>query len=339
MASTRVERHFICEFITAGGMRDRPLPTTLCAEGLMMRDALFRELSTVPERHLVTSVDDRVPAPRACGDIQRVATEQEAWQCWAGQLSAVDYFWPVAPESAGLAYCLARLTENCRARVPGSRADAIALCANKWRLYLGLCKAGLPCIPTCRLGEAVCGGAERTAGWVVKPVWGTGCEDCLLCSDWDAVQAVGCSADARARIVQPWVSGDTLSLSTLMCDGQVLVLSCNRQLLVVDPQGRLVLRGVVVNVMPPDAEQRALAGAVARLFPGLFGFVGIDCVLAADGLRIVEINPRLTSVFAGVSSILKRPVALLLQELLHTRSLPTLQRSDEVVEVVFPTAA
>ena len=49
---------------------------------------------------------------------------------------------------------------------------------------------------------------------------------------------------------------------------------------------------------------------IAAAIPGLRGFVGVDFVLGVDGrATVLEVNPRLTSAYVGLSARLGRNLA------------------------------
>jgi predicted ATP-grasp superfamily ATP-dependent carboligase len=114
--------------------------------------------------------------------------------------------------------------------------------------------------------------------------------------------------------LEPWVAGEPLSLSLLCRGGKTEVLSVNRQHIAVDGQGLVSFEGVESGVVPPgDARMRPLrnlATQVARHVPGLRGFVGIDLVWHARfGPVLIEINPRVTCAYVGLSARLGRNLA------------------------------
>jgi predicted ATP-grasp superfamily ATP-dependent carboligase len=88
----------------------------------------------------------------------------------------------------------------------------------------------------------------------------------------------------------------------------------NRQHIEIGSDGSLRFAGVDVDVIGPDDARRpalaALAGEVAHALPGLHGFVGIDLVWHTQrGPVLIEINPRVTSAYVGLSASLGRNVA------------------------------
>jgi predicted ATP-grasp superfamily ATP-dependent carboligase len=92
------------------------------------------------------------------------------------------------------------------------------------------------------------------------------------------------------------------------------VLSVNRQNIAIDADGALSFEGVEVNAIALDSERgRALsrlAAQVAKGIPGLRGFVGIDVVWHPRcGPVLIEVNPRVTCAYVGLSAALGRNLA------------------------------
>jgi predicted ATP-grasp superfamily ATP-dependent carboligase len=74
--------------------------------------------------------------------------------------------------------------------------------------------------------------------------------------------------------------------------------------------------GVSVNaVADTDGRYAALASAVCRALPGLWGYCGVDFIEADTGPVVIEVNPRLTTSFAGLHRAIGINPALLVLEL------------------------
>lgn len=92
----------------------------------------------------------------------------------------------------------------------------------------------------------------------------------------------------------------------LCCDGRARLLACNRQKVEI-AGGAFRFDGVSVNAIPDrDGRYAKLASRVAGAFPGLWGYCGVDFIETAGGPVVVEVNPRLTTSYAG----LRRAVGL-----------------------------
>jgi len=82
----------------------------------------------------------------------------------------------------------------------------------------------------------------------------------------------------------------------------------------VSPQGQVSYEGVDVNTIAVDSERgrvlARLAAQVVKAIPGLRGFVGIDLVWHAQrGPVVIEVNPRVTCAYVGLSASLARNLA------------------------------
>ena len=128
-----------------------------------------------------------------------------------------------------------------------------------------------------------------------------------LCRQWESLP------DASAQVAQPFVEGMAASLCILAKDGEAVLLSVNRQRIAVMDDA-LVLLGCVVSGLGKGEEgHRRLARDVAAALPELWGFVGVDFIATPRGPQVLEVNPRLTTSYAGLrESIGINPARLVL---------------------------
>ncbi|MFG1269947.1 ATP-grasp domain-containing protein [Xanthobacter sp. DSM 14520] len=294
-------RVFVCEFVTGGGLRDAALPDSLAREAALIRDAMRHDLAALPQvSEILLAADDRLPLPGAVS----VAEGADAWAIWRALARRADVVWPVAPETDGvLARLVEMLRENCP-RVLACDPEAIAIATSKLETARRLAAAGVPHIPTFPLAQAPSLPGPR----ITKPDDGAGCEDTLF---WpDGVQATPAPRDGL--VIQPFVAGEAASLTVLNGAEGVRLLTVNRQHIAVD-DGRVFLAGLSVGALD-DAGGRleTLARDVVRAIPGLEGIFGIDILLTETGPVVVEVNPRLTTAYAGLGAALGLNPATLL---------------------------
>lgn len=166
---------------------------------------------------------------------------------------------------------------------------------------------------------------------VLKPVDGIGCSDVYLLDDQADFQRLQATiSDHDNYILQPYIQGRTLSLSCLFADGRGWLLSCNEQQIeTID--GRFELLACRVNVQADTGTCRRLIDRIALAIPVLWGYSGIDLIVSDAGLWVVEINPRLTTSFAGLRDALGINTAQLVLDLLD--GTPEISRScdDSIV--------
>ena len=284
------------------------MPARLLGEGDLMLTALVADLLELPgvqvsyarDGRLAPLLDARLRGARVCWRGSR----QTPSEALAREIAAADATWPVAPETGGELERAARAVIDAHRMLLGARPHAIRVAGSKAATAQRLRQATVPVAPCCRLGQSW----PRIQGpWVVKPDDGAGCIDTRV---WpgprEAAAAMG--EGGPGLIAQPWIAGDAMSLCALAAGDQVQVLSVNRQHLE-RRDGAIALAAVEVNCEPVTAPLAALAQRVAAAIPGLAGYFGIDYVQGATGPVVIEVNPRLTSSYAGLKAALGLNVA------------------------------
>jgi predicted ATP-grasp superfamily ATP-dependent carboligase len=302
---------FAYEHITGGGFVGTPLPGSLRAEGELMLRSLVADLAAIADVRVVTTSDYRVdladlPAER------HLVHDRSEWQATlAALLGASDALWPVAPETGGTLENLSLAALAAGRILLNSRPAAVRLAASKLRTAQALAAAGIETIPTFTLKDAP---PAADGAWVVKPDDGCGCQDTHFCDDLGAAARwIEAAAGPGRFVLQPYVSGEPASLCALARDGMAWVLSVNRQRIVVRDDCFAFLGTVINGFADDDGRCGRLARDVAQAVPGLWGFFGIDLVLAEHGPVVVEINPRLTTSYVGLGAALDcNPAALVL---------------------------
>jgi len=290
-------RLLIIEFVTGGGFAGGVLPESLAAEGELMLQAVLHDLHGAAGLAVTVARDTRLSRPPAWCEV--VDVEDAPWPRWAAAVDAVDAVLPIAPETDGLLERLNGLVVARGRQLLGCDPAAVRIAASKTRTAAALQRAGIEVIPTSSDASRLPASAH---GWIVKPDEGAGSEHTYHLRDAAAVRARLDSAEIAAPVVQTFVPGDPVSLSLLCAPGRVRLLGCNRQL---QTRAGDALRqsGVVVNgAIEHLAAVEPLAGRLPAALPGLLGYVGVDLIVGADGPVVVEVNPRLTTAYAGLSA-------------------------------------
>jgi predicted ATP-grasp superfamily ATP-dependent carboligase len=159
--------------------------------------------------------------------------------------------------------------------------------------------------------------------YLAKPDDGAGCEDTFLFEDAADLEGWLAHHPERKYVVQPYLAGIAASVSCMMQAGTAVLLSVNRQH-VERQDNALIFKGVSVNALPSlwQAAEK-LAQQIAKAMPDLRGYVGIDVIVQDGELLVLEINPRLTTSYAGLrESIGRNPAELMLQMLENPDSVP-----------------
>lgn len=294
-----MRRVFVYEYLSGSALAAAQWPELL-SQGVAMRDAMVRDLLACGD--VAVSVATTGPAARVPAGAARVwARPGEAAPAFVARVGATHAaVWAVAPECEGVLAQLAAAVAP--RRWLGCQAGAIALASSKGATLRHCAAHGLE---TPLRFEAV---AQR---WVVKPDDGAGATDARVHADLGKACR---DRDARRgdAWLEPWVEGPALSVSLLCTKARVQVLAVNRQRIAVDAEGALHFEGVEVDAVH-DARRPAMAAfarQVAGAVPGLRGVVGLDIVWHEQrGPVLIEINPRLTSAYVGLSAALGRNVA------------------------------
>lgn len=302
-----VTRVFVYEYLSGGAIDAPDAPEALLDAGVAMRDALVADLLRLPDCAVGVASDARlVPPPAPALALQPQAGETPL-DFVAREARRHDLAWIVAPESGGVLAALCAAVDA--ARWVGCDAASIALTTHKQATLERLAAAGLA-TPLAFADDAA------VRHWVVKPDDGAGAVATRRFGDRSAARddlARRWRRGERATL-EPWVDGEALSASLLCRAAGCELLSVNRQQIGVDASGVVSFDGVELGVFaaadPRGAAIGRTAAAVARAIPGLRGFVGIDLIWHAErGPVVVEVNPRLTSAYVGLSAALGRNLA------------------------------
>ena len=300
-------RILVYEYLSGGG--DPAANDDLLPMGQSMRDAIVADLLRLDECEVSVAACEGTEAPIGRARTVRPRDGETPFDFVARQAQANDLVWVVAPETEGVLTRLAQRVEP--ARWLGCDRDSIRLTSSKQATLLRLAEAG---VTTPLAFEH----AQEITRWVVKPDDGAGSIDTRVHANVEA--AMRDRANRSSQIgclttIEPWIDGQALSLSLLCGDRHTELLSINRQQISIDADGSVSFCSVVVNALPLDdpraAALRAVAAGVGTAIAGLRGFVGVDLVWHAQrGPVVIEVNPRVTCAYVGLSSALGRNLAV-----------------------------
>jgi len=211
-----------------------------------------------------------------------------------------DSTYVIAPEDDGL---LAELLEELDGLHMCSKPEAVRCVSDKASLTLRLSKEGfkVPETVVYEPGGALDVGCLKPP-YVVKPSTGAGCEGLTIARTFEELKKAVLNAE-RPVLIQEFIEGVPASVSLLTDGLNTTPLSLNRQYL--DLCRRIYLGGYTPMYHELIEEAFDTASRVVSLFNGLRGYIGIDVILSRDGVYVVEVNPRLTVSYVGLSRVLK----------------------------------
>ena len=89
-----------------------------------------------------------------------------------------------------------------------------------------------------------------------------------------------------------------------------------------------------MNAVPITNSMQTLVDNIAQTFSGLTGYVGVDLIKANGAYVVIDINPRLTSSYVGLSEVLaSNPAELCIQTILDQKLPENIMRNSKVIEV------
>ncbi len=303
----------------------------LVSQGRSIRNAMLADLAMLDDVVVTCAVSDAASAglpprvqpqvrPRPLPDSTHRHRQSQAFLRQAARTN--DLVWVIAPETDGLLESLRSVVAD-RQWIGCSR-QAIRIAGSKKSTVTRLRAAGIAAPESIEASRA--SGSLASSGWVVKPDDGCGASGVRLHAD--LAGALGDREQRRQRhqptIVEAWVDGEPLSIALLCSAGETEVLSLNRQRISIGESGMLRFDGVCIGPVPDERRGQlgALAGRLRKALPGLAGIVGVDLVWhPALGPIVIEVNPRLTCAYEGLSAMLGRNIAAELL-VLHRRDWP-----------------
>ncbi len=296
-----------------------------------MRDALLRDLSLLPYS-ISTTVDARLNKPQHCNACLEINANDDVWQVWQEQIKAADAVWLIAPETDGLLHYLTQIASQEGKLVLGCGPASIKITSEKMATCLALEEAGIATIPTYTFENW----PRSHWIWLAKPNDGAGCSDTAWFNNADDLQDWIEQNDKQlTHVIQAYQPGDSASISCVVKNGEARLLSCNTQLIeIIDHM--VSYKGSIINGMCEHWVQfKAVASLIAKAFPDLAGYVGIDVIVDNDDIYVVEINPRLTTSYAGLREATGvNPAELVINTLTRSNyEWPMLQQNKVTIHV------
>lgn len=325
-------RIFVFEYITGGGMLDNPLPPSLAEEGDIMLRALVSDLAEIAGVEVLATRDARLGMPDLPIDFQMLNGLDELPGAWQKCMESADAVWPIAPEYA---HVLKRISETVLSQgklLLNSPPQAVHTTSSKLRTSVCLLERGISVVPTYRFENGV---PDRPGSWVLKPDDGVGCQGIRICRDRDELcRQFESLPTGREYVIQPFIHGTPTSLNILAYNGEAFVLSVNSQRIAMTDD-RFVLLGCVVNgYRKHKARFHKIGQEVVAAIPDLWGMIGVDIIDTEDGLQVLEVNPRITTSYAGLKeSTGVNPAALVLDLLRGKMPLPDQRLKTLMVDV------
>ena len=313
---------FVYEHITSGALINELLPPSLAREGNDILQATINDFLQLNSIELTILRDKRLAKLNNHDKIHChiVDNEEDFQQLYRKTIHTTDFVLPIAPETDNV---LSTIQEEILSTGKGLLAcqpDATRICGDKYSCYQKLHNANFRTIHTLLASDWVEKQFDASA-YIVKPRDGAGCIDSLIFADKTSLSQYLSkqTGNLSQQLVQPYTTGQAISLSVLYSENDSIILAINQQHINYD-NGFIQFEGCTVNGITEAqftfSQAHQLTEQLRQIINGLWGFVGIDLILNDDAATLVDINPRLTTSYVALHQSLEyNPAQLLLNVL------------------------
>jgi predicted ATP-grasp superfamily ATP-dependent carboligase len=305
----------IYEHACGGGFAEGAVSPGILAEGFgMLRSCVANLKAAGHEVSVILSEElSRLNLPLDADNIIPIFSFNEAQQAILKACKNIDAAYVIAPETGGTLYELVKFIEQKGVPLLNSHSNAIQAVSSKINLYRTLKAKGLKTPKTSQVNvtqwakDAIMSKFDFPV--IIKPIDGVGCGGLSIVKEVSqiecAIEKIEVEFASDTFIIQEYLRGEAVSVSMLCTGTQILPVSLNKQNVTLSTPDKN--SGYTGGAMPFEhtMKQEAFktAEATVNCFPGLKGYVGIDLILTATGPVVVDVNPRLTTSFIGLSRI------------------------------------
>jgi predicted ATP-grasp superfamily ATP-dependent carboligase len=213
-----------------------------------------------------------------------------------------DFTYVIAPETNNM---LSKILEELEGLHLNSSIEAVKLTSNKKALAAILKEKGLN-TPRIFNQESL---KDLNFPLIVKPCLSSGCEGLKIIKNLKELKQA-LSLLKNNVIIQEFIKGVPASVSLISNGLKVKALSLNRQFIKFNNSE--YLGGFTPFNHKLKFEALKAAEKTVKAFKGLKGYIGVDLMLSKNGPYIIEVNPRLTVSYAGLSKASKFNLAKLI---------------------------
>lgn len=301
------------------GLTQRDLNSSMAHEGYAMLATVAQDFTTL-EFEVHTTIDSRssqAPLPKATS--HTIHSDQDLLIRLFDLAQKVDFVLLIAPESRNRLQWLANQLAPHKHKFLSPELDFIQLASDKTSTLNHLAEAGIPVPSGVSFSDIGTLEHQIPLPAVLKPNDGAGSEG----NHW-----IGSSAELAQLLKTPrsqttesgegacqaiqwrlesWVPGRAASVSVIaQQQAEPIILPPTFQTL---QDGRVSHWVDCEPVLDPQLIERArhLAKQVNRAMPDTWGYYGIDFVFGdkSEADTVIEINPRLTSSYAAIRSLVR----------------------------------
>jgi len=331
-------RLLIYEHVSGGGFADEPIPLGVLSEGFAMLRTLISDFKAAGH-YVTTTLDSRLAGlnpPIGADCIVPVFSSREVQVAIRKVSESADAAYIIAPETEGVLQSLVESVEQTGVASLNCPASTIGKVVDKAVLQASLRKLGVPAPET--ITFSVADGVEEIKRaihgrlrfpLIFKPSNDVGC--CGLSVVRNERQVAGAVGKIKREspnkrfLAQEFIEGAAASVSLVSTGSEALSISLNRQDVTIGAPDAISSYngGLVPFDHPLRPRAFAVAEKIVKSFRDLRGYVGVDLVLTEEEAVAIEVNPRLTTSYIGLRSVVNFNAAEAIVNAVLKRELPT----------------
>lgn len=287
-----MKKVLIYEYFTGGGIINEELcSSSLLSEAKIIVNSVVNEYCKSQEYQVYYFLDSRLKLDNLGKSIE-VKSSEKLYDIKL--LRTFDLILPILPEQNMELYSYSEFLAEQNIKTLISSPDTIKVLSDKYEFSSFCLKHNIPCIPSYLSSQI---NAIPYDTIIEKDRYGVGCSYVKKISKKDLIKR-------KKMVYQPYIKGNHFSLCVYYEKQSFKLLTLNEQDIVLD-NNNIKLRSLKVNVKNSHyLELYTILRNIYKFLPGLYAYVGVDIIMTRDKILVVEINPRLTTSFTGISSTL-----------------------------------
>jgi tyramine---L-glutamate ligase len=310
--------------MSGGGYSGRSISNNVLAEGFSMLRTVTSDFKKAGHE-ITVLLDNRISKlnPLMNTDCKVIIfNHQEVQNSLSNVAKMNDAVLIIAPETGKTLHSLIELVEKTGKISINCKSNVISKVANKAILYQILKKNQLlipkTLVLNCKYEIAKIKLAIKTKldyPLIFKPIDGVSCNGLSIVKKEaqveNAIRKIKNKSAIGEFIVQNFIEGEAVSVSLLCAKDKVLPISLNQQIIKTGAPGNVSSYegGLVPLEHSLKHNAFSIAAKAVGCFKGLRGYVGVDLILSKDRVFVVDINPRLTTSYVGMSQVVNFNVA------------------------------
>ena len=347
---------FIYEHVSGGGFADKPISPSVLSEGFGMLRTIIADFKRAGH-NVITIIDSRLaefdpPLEAKIG--AKISSYKEVQSAIDSFSQSADATYVIAPETNSALQSLVRTVENAGSNSLNCPSKVIEQVTQKPILYKNLKKLGLLAPQTKTFScsnriEDLTKEVQSSLDYPVifKPVDGVSCGGLSLVNDntqiAGAVEKIKNESPSDYFVVQEFIKGINASVSLLSTGIEVLPISLNEQYVKIETCVKSSKYEGGSTPLNNPLREKAFAAAekIVRFYNGLRGYVGVDLILTQKEVTVMEINPRLTTSYIGMSKTMAfNPAEAILKAVLQKQLPPKISSKgySHYLKVCLPKA-